>query len=324
MKSKISSRDANPAKTELGDFKLKDLFAAIMNTSGSNPADQQECFPSRESSEALVTEMNYRPILPERKDLSLTRVRGVDSRDASHSTEWKGPNTAQCIASLDWLLSSILHDLRNPVATIYASTEMLMNSDAGPSEIKRLAANMHSAAARMRKLLKEVSCAIAENKSAVEICDINEVISAAVEAAFESTEHHSVRVSIDAPGGIEVPLARCRIERAFFNLIINAFEAMPGGGEVRICARKAGACVVVEIEDTGPGVPDEIRGRIFHQFVTAGKANGLGLGLAFSRQAVLDHGGDLWLETAPGARFVMRFPLGRVQDVQTSCILSSA
>jgi signal transduction histidine kinase len=111
-----------------------------------------------------------------------------------------------------------------------------------------------------------------------------------------------------------VALARSRIERVFFNLIINAFEAMQGGGEVRIRGRQAGNYVVVEIEDTGPGIPNEIRERIFHPFVTAGKVNGLGLGLSLSRQAILDHGGDLWIETAPGARFVMGFPLNRVQE----------
>src|SRR5260370_25687160 len=66
---------------------------------------------------------------------------------------------------------------------------------------------------------------------------------------------------------------------------------------------------MVVIEDTGPGIPHEIRDKVFEPFVTAGKENGLGLGLAFSRQAVLDHGGDMWIEPAAGARFVIRLPL---------------
>jgi phosphoglycerate-specific signal transduction histidine kinase len=71
---------------------------------------------------------------------------------------------------------------------------------------------------------------------------------------------------------------RLRIERVFFNLIANAFEAMPGGGKVRIGARKAGACVLVEVEDTGPGIPGCIRDRLFEPFVTSGKRDGLGFG----------------------------------------------
>ena len=98
----------------------------------------------------------------------------------------------------------------------------------------------------------------------------------------------------------------------FFNLITNALEAMPDGGQIRIGARKAENIVLIDVEDTGPGIPRAIRDRLFEPFVTAGKDNGLGLGLALSRQTVLDHGGDIWAEPAKGARFVICLPLTRV------------
>jgi signal transduction histidine kinase len=99
------------------------------------------------------------------------------------------------------------------------------------------------------------------------------------------------------------------MERVFINLIANALEAMPSGGKLRIGARKAGIFVLIELEDTGPGIPRGIRDHLFEPFVTAGKQDGLGLGLALSRQTVLDHGGDIWTEPANGARFVIRLPL---------------
>jgi signal transduction histidine kinase len=216
---------------------------------------------------------------------------------------------SESTASSDWLSSSIMHDLRNPVATIYAGTEMLMHADAAPTEVKRLAANMYRAAGRMRELLAEVSCLTCGDKSTAEICDIREVIAAASEAACTAMYEPSVQVLLDVPTGIELSLGRSRIERAFFNVITNALEAMSGGGEVRIKATKNGNWVLVEIEDTGPGFPREIRDRIFEPFVTVGKTNGLGLGLALSRRAVLDQGGDMWIEAAAGARFIIRFPL---------------
>ena len=118
-----------------------------------------------------------------------------------------------------------------------------------------------------------------------------------------------MRILLDVLREIELPLARSRIKRVFFNLITNALEAMPGGGELRIGARKAGNHVLIEMEDTGPGIPHDIRDRVFEPFITSGKTNGLGLGLALCRRAVLDHGGDIWIEPAAGARFVIRFPL---------------
>jgi signal transduction histidine kinase len=195
------------------------------------------------------------------------------------------------------------------MATIYASTEMLMDADGTPIEVKRLAANMYRAAGRMRELLAEVSWLSYGNRSVAERCRIHELIAAASEAAFAATENRSVRILLDVPREIELPLARSRMKRVFFNVIINALEAMPGGGEVRIVARKDRNYVLIAIEDTGPGIPHSIRDRVFEPFVTAGKANGLGLGLALSRRAVLDHGGDLWIEAAAGARFAIRLPL---------------
>ena len=87
---------------------------------------------------------------------------------------------------------------------------------------------------------------------------------------------------------------------------------MPDGGQVRIRTRRAENIVLIDVEDTGPGIPRAIRDRLFEPFVTAGKDHGLGLWLALSRQAVRDHGGDIWTEPAKGARFVMRLPLSRV------------
>jgi K+-sensing histidine kinase KdpD len=88
-------------------------------------------------------------------------------------------------------------------------------------------------------------------------------------------------------------------------------EARPSGGQIHIRAKTAGDYVLVEIEDTGPGIPPGIRDRLFEPFVTVGKRDGLGLGLTLARQTVLDHGGDMWAESAAGARFVTRLPLNR-------------
>jgi signal transduction histidine kinase len=195
------------------------------------------------------------------------------------------------------------------LGTVFAGSELLMELDHAPTHVKRLAANIHRAAHRMRELLADLTDASRGNGSASEICKIRDVIVAASEAALPAVERRSVRILNNVPGGIEIPLARSRIERVFFNLIANALEAMPHGGEIRIGLRVADNCVLIEIEDTGPGIPRGIRDRLFEPFVTAGKDDGLGLGLAVSRQTVRDHGGDMWTEPGAGARFIIRLPL---------------
>jgi signal transduction histidine kinase len=211
-----------------------------------------------------------------------------------------------------WLSTAIVHDLRNPLATVFAGAEMLMQLDATSTQAKRLAANIHRAAGRLRELLADLAGASCGQRSTPEVCKISDVIHAASEAALPAVDTHSVQILHDVPADLEITLERSRMKRVFINLITNALEAMPHGGKIRIGAKKHDNCVLIEVEDTGPGIPYGIRDRLFEPFVTAGKAHGLGLGLALSRQTLLDHGGDLWTEPARGARFVMCLPVSRV------------
>ena len=145
---------------------------------------------------------------------------------------------------------------------------------------------------------------------AAEICNLREVVQAACEASAAAAEAQGVRISFDAGEEIELPIERARMERVFLNLIGNALEAMPDGGAVHIPARWIGIRCSSRCSDTGPGILPSIREKLFEPFVSAGKKNGLGLGLALSRQTVLDHGGDIWVEQgSSGARFVIRLPL---------------
>jgi signal transduction histidine kinase len=221
----------------------------------------------------------------------------------------KSHSSQENISAVGWLSTSIVHDLRNPLGAIYAAAEMLIEIDAGPTQVKRLATNIYRAAGRIRELLADLNSISRGDTPMAEICDIGEVIAAASDAASASMKNHSVQIVLQVPEGIELPLIRSNMERVFFNLIANALEAMPTGGELHIVCRKTNSCVLIEFEDTGPGIPRGIRDRLFEPFVTAGKQDGLGLGLALSRQTVLNHGGDIWTEPATGARFVIRLPL---------------
>jgi signal transduction histidine kinase len=214
----------------------------------------------------------------------------------------------ESVSAIEWLSTSIVHDLRNPLGAIYAAAQMLVEFDAAPTQVRRLASNIYYAAGRMRELLADLNSVSRGNPPAAEICDIGEVIAAASDAASATMKNHNVQILLEMSEGIELPLIRSRMECVFFNLIANALEAMPAGGKLHIICRKAGSCVLIELEDTGPGIPRGIRDRLFEPFVTAGKRDGLGLGLALSRQTVLNHGGDIWTEPSTGARFVIRLP----------------
>lgn len=125
------------------------------------------------------------------------------------------------------------------------------------------------------------------------------------------------------------------MERVFSNLFENAIEAIRSGGtisirgSISIRAQVDGESVMVRVEDSGPGISDALRGRLFQPFVTAGKKNGLGLGLALSRQTLLDHGGDIWADDdetsqGSGARFCLRLPKNRSGVTHEPAVMNGA
>lgn len=212
------------------------------------------------------------------------------------------------ISTVGRLSSSIVHDLRNPLAAIYGGAEMLVDNDLPVAQVKRLAQNLYQASRRIQEMLQDLVNVSRGKVEALEQCSMRDVVAAACENLSSIAASQGVAIHNDVAEEIELPLERARMERVFLNLIDNALEAMPEGGEVRISAVREAAAVLIRIEDTGPGIAREIRPLLFHPFVTAGKRNGLGLGLALSRQTVLDHGGELWADqnVENGARFWMR------------------
>jgi len=223
------------------------------------------------------------------------------------------------ISTIGRLSGSIVHDLRNPLAAIYGGAEMLVDADLPPAHVKRLAGNIYRASRRIQELLQDLLNVSRGKSRAPEICRLREVASAACESLAATAEAQGVTMSLSIPAEIELPLERSRMERAFVNLVGNALEAMPNGGVVQISAQREGGSVVVQVQDNGPGIAPEIRSSLFQPFVSAGKRNGLGLGLALTRQTVLEHGGDMWVESEPGhgARFQFRLPGAQVAQAQS-------
>jgi len=218
------------------------------------------------------------------------------------------------ISTIGQLSASIVHDLRNPLAAIYGGSEMLVDRELPPGHVKRLAGNIYQASRRIQEMLQELLDVSRGKNRSVEMCRLREAASAACESLAHEADRQQVRLVLSIPSEIEVPLDRGRMERTFVNLVSNALEAMPGGGEVRIAASVQDGWAMVQVTDNGPGISPEIRSRLFQPFVSAGKRNGLGLGLALSRQTVLDHGGDMWVESEPGhgATFCFRLPGAQV------------
>lgn len=214
------------------------------------------------------------------------------------------------ISTIGRLSTSIVHDLRNPLAAIYGGAEMLVDTQLSEAQVQRLAGNIYRASRQIQDLLGELADVTQGRNQAREMCRLREIVQAALDPLAAGAEAANVKVKIEVPEDLECSVARSPMERVFQNLIGNAIEAMPGGGSVEVYAERHNGHVLVSVEDTGPGIPEEIASQLFQPFVTFGKKNGVGLGLALSRKTVLTHGGDLWIEPrSSGARFLLRLPV---------------
>jgi len=220
------------------------------------------------------------------------------------------------ISTIGQLSTSIVHDLRNPLAAIYAGAEMMMDSHMPEEMTRRLARNIYRASRGIQDMLQELLDVVRGTSNGSELCSLREVISAAWNTVAPSADARGIALDLVVADDLACPMERARMERVFANLFENAIEAMRSGGSISIRGETDGDNIMVRVEDTGPGISASLQGRLFQPFVSAGKKNGLGLGLALSRQTMLDHGGDIWADEAPGrdhggALFWLRLPKTR-------------
>jgi len=215
------------------------------------------------------------------------------------------------ISTIGRLSTSIVHDLRNPLAAIYGGAEMLVDADLSPEQYRRLASNIYRASRRIQELLQDLLDVSRANKRPVEASNLSEIVAGAVESVARPAEMQGVTLAVDVPPGVLVMADHDRLTRVFLNLMNNALEAMPSGGTITVTTSVESAAVVVQVQDTGPGISAEAWPTLFQPFSSFGKKNGLGLGLALSRQTVADHGGEMWADqnAVAGARFSLRLPL---------------
>jgi signal transduction histidine kinase len=264
---------------------------------------------------ALIAKQEYGTRVPEGRNDELGRLARTFNAMCRSIQDARAELIRQeRMLTIGRLSSSIAHDLRNPLASIYGGAEMMMDGNLSEAQLHRLAGNIYRSSRVINDLLQELLDVSRGRMQSPETCRLSEIVCAAVDVEAGAAEQQGVIIRAAIDPSIELPLERARMERVFLNLITNAVEAMPNGGSVDIRAERNGTAVIVKVDDTGPGIPDSVRERLFEPFVTSRK-NGLGLGLALSRQTVLEHGGDLWVEdgntdgSPQGAHFRLRLPL---------------
>ena len=207
------------------------------------------------------------------------------------------------------LAMSVVHDLRSPLAAIHSGAEILTRTTLPEQQVRRVAGNIRSASLRIQEMLQDYVDLCRASESQQRPSRLRSLITQAVDRVADLADAHSVVIVQDVAVDLVVNVERRGIGSVLVNLLANALDAMPGGGSIHISAAAVGTSVVTRVRDTGPGVAPEIRDRLFEPFVSARKRNGWGLGLVHARQAVMQHGGEIWLECPPGGGACFAFSL---------------
>ncbi len=204
------------------------------------------------------------------------------------------------------------HELRTPLTSILANLELLETELQG--EQREMAGSALRSSRRMRRLVADLlllARADAGREATMAPVDLAAIArEAAAEAGALSADHP---ISLDAPDRVTVTGVADDLHRLAGNLVENALIHTPAGTPVTLSVRREGSDAVLEVADRGPGVPPEMRERVFERFARTGgdgTRRGSGLGLAIVRAVVDAHGGRVELLNAEGggARFVVTLP----------------
>jgi signal transduction histidine kinase len=216
------------------------------------------------------------------------------------------------IAALGRAASSISHDLRHYLAAVVANAEFLyeakklkLNRDDIYAEIKTASEQMTDLLDSLRELSR------GEGSISPRPAAIDNTVRHAVDAVRARPEMRSREISIRTSGDMTGTFDPQKIERALFNLVLNACEAsVATEGEIHIDMRSSTQLFEIRVTDHGPGVPPAISNTLFDPFVSFGKSNGTGLGLAIASKVIHDHGGSVAVEETStlGTTFLVRLP----------------
>jgi signal transduction histidine kinase len=217
------------------------------------------------------------------------------------------------VAAVGRAASSISHDLRHYLAAIVANAEFLFDAGENSEARSEIYEEIQAASGQMTDLLDSLrELAHGERAISPELSSLDQIVRRGANSVLARPEWRGRNVSIQANGEMEGVFDPRKIERVFFNLILNACEATSQRpGTIHVEIDSSPQAFEVRVADDGPGIPPPIHNIAFDPFVSAGKPGGTGLGLAIVNKIVRDHDGSVIIERTSEAGTVLLVKLPR-------------
>ena len=239
-------------------------------------------------------------------------------RSSLQQTQQKLLN-AERLATMGRMASAISHDLRHPLTAILAYAEFLSEKNIPDQERKDFYDEIRLAVNRMADL---ISSMLEFSKSREKLkpaqCRVEESIRKSIQVIRTDPRFGRIAITVWHEGACQGLYDPQKLDRVIHNLLLNACEAVsPETGAVEVRTRQNAGAFEIRIADNGPGIPEPIRESIFQPFVSYGKENGTGLGLAVAQKMIQDHGGNVRIERSDstGTVFILTLPMTPPPDL---------
>lgn len=224
---------------------------------------------------------------------------------------------ADKLSSVGLLAAGVAHEVNTPLAVISSYSQMLAGRFSTGSPEARMIGKVTEQTFRASEIVNSLLDFSRTSSSDMSRCDISRAIEDTLDLVDPQLRRAGVAVERNLLEPAHVLASKGKLQQVFLNLFLNARDAMPGGGSLRVSSqvvagRSGDARVLVRVKDTGTGIPPEDQRRIFDPFFTTkGPRQGTGLGLAVTYGIVREHSGTISVESKPdmGTTFELRFPL---------------
>jgi signal transduction histidine kinase len=219
---------------------------------------------------------------------------------------------AERLAAMGTLAAGVAHEVNNPLASISSLVQMLMSKNGDDSTREKLDL-ISTQIQRISQVTRDLTDFARVRPAARSLIDINETVDSSLRLASLDAEFQKLSLTLERD--LQLPRIVAdpdQLQQVFLNLLLNARDAMPDGGELTVAAfQRGGGYVCVSISDTGFGVDESVRNQIFDPFFTtkpAGRGTGLGLSVCYG--IITAHGGRIEVEPAEiGSKFTVILPL---------------
>jgi signal transduction histidine kinase len=204
---------------------------------------------------------------------------------------------------------SIIHDIKNLMGTLRVYAQV-MKRKSGNEEAAKLADDMIHQVDRFVNMTQEI-LDFSRGVSAANIQELEfeQVMSGVLDFIEKDLSKNNVQLVRSIQFSGLVHMDQDKMVRVFYNLASNARDAMPQGGSLVVATERSNGNVKIEFKDSGSGMPEEVRARIFEPFMTYGKKHGTGLGMAIVKKIIDDHHGTIEIESEMGKGSTFSFTL---------------